>query len=98
MRPASAGAAWLATSAPRSRSAAPGRTGRDGPRGSRTHRKNGTMKTAYQIAVNGPTKRVPSRAAASSPSAGGWPSRVSPVVALSANSASITTSDSTPPT
>ena len=77
--------------------ATPSRSGRPAPAGSRTQRKKGTMKTAYQIAVNGPTKRVPSRSAGSSPSAGGWPISVSPVVALSAKSASITISDTTPP-
>ena len=45
----------------RSRRAAPKLGCVAGRRGSRTHRKNGIMKAAYQSATSGPTKRVPSR-------------------------------------
>ena len=55
------------------------------------------MKTANQTAVKGPTKRVPSRAAASSPKAGSRPIRVLPL-GCSTKSASMISSETTPAT
>ena len=54
------------------------------------------MKTAYQIADNGPTARVPSRATGSRPNKGLIPISVVPP-GPSANSASMMTSDRNPP-
>ena len=64
---------------------------------SRTQKKNGTMKSTYQSAVNGPTARVPSRSAASSPKIGGMPIRVVPVAPFSLNKVSIKISATIPP-
>ena len=66
--------------------------------GSLTNRKNGIINTANQIAVNGPTARVPSRIPASRPRTGSIPIRVFPVWAFSANKTSITISANSPPT
>lgn len=54
------------------------------------------MKTAYQIAVKGPTKRVPSRRAGSRPNSGSIPASVRPE-GVSANSSSMIASALTPP-
>ena len=63
---------------------------------SRTHMKNGIMKMANQIAMNGPTERVPSRRSGSSPNNGAVPSKVTPA-SFSASSNSMMKSDTTPP-
>ena len=54
------------------------------------------MKTAYQAATNGPTKRVPSRASGSRPSAGSNPTKVVPV-SPSAKKMSMMNNARTPP-
>ena len=54
------------------------------------------MKIAYQIAMNGPTDRVPSRKSGSSPNRGALPNNVTPA-SFSANSISMIKSEITPP-